>query len=86
MTLDCGEANTVQNPFQAQDEDERQRRLDAQDFGQTRYWRWVVIGGVVALVAWVGLSVEGLPGTGVILVPIALGTIIFGGLQLLLCR
>jgi hypothetical protein len=74
------------NPFQAQDEDERQRRLDAQDVGENRYWRWVVVGGVVALVAWVGLSFEGLPGTGVILLPIALGTIIFGGLQLLLSR
>jgi hypothetical protein len=75
-----------QSPFQAQDDDERQRRLDAQDFSDTRYWRRVVIGGVVALVAWVVLAFEGWPGTGVILVPIALGTIIFGGIQLLVNR
>jgi hypothetical protein len=73
-----------ERPFQAQDDEERQRRLDEQDFTDSRHWRWVVIGGVLALFAWIGLAYEGLPGTGVILVPIALGTIIFGGMQLLL--
>jgi hypothetical protein len=41
---------------------------------------------MVALVSWVNPASNGFPGTGVILVPIALGTIIFGGLELLVYR
>jgi hypothetical protein len=81
--LEFIQARMWQRPFQAQDEDERQRRLDAQDFGESSYWRWVVLGGLLALAAFALLAVNGLPGTGVILVPMGLGMIIFGGLELL---
>jgi hypothetical protein len=76
----------LQRPFQPQDETARQRQLDARDFGQSRYWRWVFVGGWLSLAAFAILAVKGLPGAGVILVPIGLGMIIGSGIQLLLDR
>jgi hypothetical protein len=76
----------LQRPFQPQDEAARQRQLDARDFGQSRYWRWVFVVGWLSLAAFAILAVKGLPGAGVILVPIGLGMIIGSGIQLLLER
>jgi hypothetical protein len=73
-----------QLPFAPQDEAERQRRLDAQDIATASRSRWLLVGGVLALVAFAVLAIEGLPGTGVILVPIGLGMILGGGIELLL--
>jgi len=75
-----------QQPFQARDEDERQARLDSQDFDDVRRWRWVFAGGVAALITFGVCAVEGLPGAGIVLVPLGLGMIIGAGIQLLLYR
>lgn len=72
-----------EGPFQAKDEAERQRRLDAQDFATATRSRWIVLGGLVALALFVVLAIDGLPGTGVVLVPIGLGMLIGGGIDLL---
>ncbi len=75
-----------QRPFLADSEEERERRLEGEDFTDAAKWRWVVVGGVVALVAFAILSMKGWPGTGVILVPLGLAMIVFGGMQALLYR
>ena len=75
-----------QAPFRPHDEAERQRRIEDEEFGDAAYWRWVFAGGLVALAAFVVFAAKGVPGAGVILVPIGLGMAIFGGLQALLYR
>lgn len=75
-----------QRPFLADNEEERQRRLDAEDFTDAAKWRWVVAGGVLCMVVFAILAMRGLPGTGVILVPLGLCMIIFGGMQVFLYR
>ena len=75
-----------QRPFRADNEEERQRRLDDEDFTDAAKWRWVVGGGVLCMVAFAILATRGLPGTGAILVPLGLCMIIFGGLQVFLYR
>ena len=68
------------------DEADKTRRLESRDFSPSRYWRWVFVAGLVVLVAFAMLALVGLPGTGVILVPIGLGMAIGGGIQTLLDR
>jgi hypothetical protein len=74
----------VPNPLN--DESEHERRLAARDFGSSRKWRWVFVGGVLALVAFGVFAVLGFPGAGVILVPVGMGMILGSGIQLLLDR
>ena len=74
----------AKNPFDS--EEDRTRRLDAREFARSRRWALVFGGGVVLLVVFGVLAALGLPGTGVVLVPIALGMVLGGGIQLLLDR
>ena len=76
------------SPFgnSAEDEESRQRRLGSRDFGSSRYWRWVFAGGWLVLAAFGICLLIGLPGTGVILVPVGIFMIIGSGIQLLLDR
>jgi uncharacterized membrane protein HdeD (DUF308 family) len=73
-------------PNPLNDETEHERRLAGRDFTRSGYWRWVCIGGVVVLAVFGVLALAGLPGTGLILVPVGLFMIIGGGIQLLLER
>ncbi len=70
-----------QRPFLPEDEAERQRRLDAQDFATASRSRWILLGGLVALALFVVLAIDGLPGTGVVVVPLGMGMIIGGGIE-----
>jgi hypothetical protein len=73
----------VPNPYD--DEDRRRERVEAQ-LEQTTSRRslvifvggWIIL-GVFGLLVW-----SGLPGSGVLLVPIGLGMILGGGLELVL--
>jgi len=73
-------------PNDADDETARERRLESRDFGKSRYWRWVFAGGWVVLAAFGVCLLVGLPGAGVVLVPVGLFMIIGSGIQLLLER
>jgi len=63
-------------PNPLENEDEKVRRLESRDFRPSRYWRGVFIAGFVVLLAFAILAFKGLPGSGVILVPIGLGMVI----------
>jgi len=73
-------------PNDAEDEMARERRLESRDFRKSRYWRWVFVGGWVVLAAFGILALVGLPGTGVVLVPVGMFMILGSGIQLLLDR
>ena len=73
----------VPNPFD--DDAQRTARLEAHVEGRTR-WVIVVLAGLVVLGAWGVLSLAGQPGSGLVLVPIGLGMLIGGGIQLLVTR
>ena len=67
-------------------DDYRVRRLDARDFGRSRRWVIVACGGAGVLIVFGCLAALGLPGTGLVLVPVGLGMLLGGGIQLLLDR
>ena len=75
----------VPNPYD--DDDQRRQRVEAQ-LDQTTSRRslvifvigWIIL-GVFGLLMWVGL-----PGSGLVLVPIGLGMILGSGLELVLGR
>jgi hypothetical protein len=73
-------------PNDAEDEMARERRLESRDFGSSRYWRWVLVGGLVVLAAWGVCVLVGLPGMGLVLVPVGIFMILGSGIQLLLDR
>ena len=73
-------------PNDAEDEMARERRLESRDFRKSRYWRWVFVGGWVVLAAFGILALVGLPGTGVVLVPVGMFMILGSGIQLVLDR
>jgi hypothetical protein len=68
------------------DEESRRQRLGTRDFRGSAYWRWVFVGGWVVLAAFGICLLVGLPGAGVILVPVGIFMIIGSGIQLLLDR
>ena len=70
----------------ARDEAERWRRLEAQDFEKTHYWHLVFVGGWLVLAVFGVLTAMGLPGSGLVLVPIGIGMILGSGIQLLVDR
>jgi hypothetical protein len=70
------------NPFDS--EDDRRRMLNERDFGGSRRWVVVVAAGVALPVVFGILAVLGFPGAGLLLVPIGLGMVLGGGIQLLL--
>jgi len=73
-------------PNDSEDEMARERRLESRDFRKSRYWRWVFVGGWVVLAAFGILALVGLPGTGVVLVPVGMFMILGSGIQLVLDR
>jgi fatty acid desaturase len=73
-------------PNPLDDEAEKARRLDRREFGPSRYWRWVLIGGLLVLLAFALLALVGWTGSGVVLVPIGLCMVIGAAIQLLLDR
>ena len=73
-------------PNDSEDEMARERRLESRDFRKSRYWRWVFVGGWVVLAAFGILALVGLPGRGVVLVPVGMFMILGSGIQLLLDR
>lgn len=72
------------NPLDS--EDERMRRMEARDFASSRRWVAIFIGGLAILAIFGILSLLGLPGLGIALVPIGLGMAVGAGLQLLVDR
>jgi hypothetical protein len=73
-------------PNDAEDEMARERRLEARDFRRSGYWRWVLVGGWIVLSVWGVCALFGLPGTGIVLVPVGMFMILGSGIQLLLER
>ena len=84
----CSKATTMVftpgNPLDY--EDERLRRIESRDFGPSRRWRKVFIGGCVLLALFAVLATFGLPGVGLALVPIGAFMVLGAGLQMLLDR
>ncbi len=70
----------IPNPFD--DDAQRLSRLEAQI--DTSKWRrrWVLVAGAITLVVWVVLAFVGLPGTGLVLVPIGILLILGSALDL----
>src|SRR5229473_7362072 len=66
----------------ARDESERWSRIDRADFGEKRYWYIVFFGGWLVLAAFGILILVGLPGSGLVLVPIGVGMILGSAIQL----
>ena len=73
-------------PNDSEDEMARERRLDSRDFRRSGYWRWVFAGGFIVLAVWGVCLLIGLPGTGLVLVPVGMFMILGSGIQLLLDR
>ena len=70
-----------QLPFGPLDEDDsaRMRRLIDDDDSDSPFWKRIFVVGWLVLAAFLLLALAGWPGTGLILVPIGIGTIIAGG-------
>ena len=62
------------------------RRLIDDDDSDSPFWKRIFVVGWLVLAAFLLLALAGWPGTGLILVPIGIGTIIAGGIRLLLSR
>jgi hypothetical protein len=69
-----------------QDDSARMRRLIDQDDSDSPLWKWLFLSGWLVLAAFIVLAVTGWPGSGLVLVPIGLATIIASGIRLLLNR
>jgi len=70
----------------SESEAEREQRIEAQLGTNTLRSRLIVVGGIVALIAFAVCAATGFPGAGVILVPIGMGMLLGGGIELLLAR
>ena len=73
----------VPNPFD--DDAQRTQRL-GQHLDDSRRWRLVFVLGWLVLGVFGLLALLGYPGAGVVLVPIGVGMIVGGGIQLVLDR
>jgi len=76
--------SVVPNPYD--DEARRTERLNAQVDADARRNVLVFVGGLLVLVAFGMLALVGLPGAGLLLVPIGLGMLVGSGIELLLGR
>jgi predicted phage tail protein len=65
---------------------DRVRQVMEDNDANSAYWKWIFGVGWLLLVAFGVLWVVGWPGAGVILVPLGMGMILGGGIQLLLNR
>ena len=63
---------------------ERELRLEAEFGSQTRRSKIIFAGGILILIGFVACCVVGLPGAGVILVPIGMAMLLGAGIELLL--
>jgi hypothetical protein len=70
----------IPNPFD--DDAQRLSRLEAQLDTSKRRRRWVLVAGVITLIVWAVLAKVGLPGTGLVLVPIGILMILGSVLEL----
>ncbi len=75
-----------QIPNRYDDDEQRLRRLEAQETDDRRRSLALVIGGLLVLTTLIPLVLTGWSGVGVVLVPIGLGMIIGGGVQLVTAR
>lgn len=75
-----------QLPNRYDDDDQRLRRLEAQERDSRRRSVLLLLCGVIALAAIVPLTALGWPGGALLLAPIGLGLILGGGIQILLAR
>jgi hypothetical protein len=66
------------------DDARRTERLNAQVDADARRTVLIFVGGLLVLVAFGLLALVGLPGVGLLLVPIGLGMLIGSGIELLL--
>ena len=78
--------NPLHTGRREQDDSSRMRRLIDEDDSDSPFWRWIFVAGWLLLAAFGILAFTGWPGAGLILVPMGLGLIIPGGIQLLLNR
>jgi hypothetical protein len=74
----------VPNPYD--DDAQRAERLNAQVDADARRTALVFVGGLIVLVAFGLLLLVGLPGAGLVLVPIGLGMLVGSGIELLVGR
>ena len=74
----------VPNPFD--DDAKRQQRLEANLPISSRRSLAIIIGGCACLLAFAVAAAFGLPGAGVVLVPVGMLLLIGGGIELLLSR
>jgi hypothetical protein len=70
----------------APDDSAHMRRLIDEDDSDSPFWQRVFVAGWLVLAAFGILTVPGWPGSGLVLVPIAIGMLIGSGIQLLLNR
>ena len=70
------------NPYD--DDTQRMAQVEARLDTGSRRSVLLVVGGCSAIVAFAALALAGLPGSGLILVPIGLGMILGGGIELVL--
>jgi len=68
------------------DEAQRRARLEAQVDDQPRRSLGIFVAGWLMLVAFGVLAVVGLPGAGLVLVPVGIGMILGAGIELIIHR
>jgi hypothetical protein len=68
------------------DDSARMQQLIDEDDSDSPFWKWIFVVGWLMLATFLVLAVAGWPGTGLILVPVGIGTIIASGIRLLLGR
>lgn len=71
-------------PNRYDDDEQRLRRLEAQEAGDRRRLLALFIGGWLVLAALLPFTLAGWGGVGVLLVPIGLGIVLGAGIQLAL--
>ena len=73
-------------PNRYDDDEQRLKRLDAQQADEHRRWLVVFIGGWLVLAAIIPFALAGWGGVGLLLAPIGLGMVLGAGVQLALER
>ena len=71
-------------PNRYDDDEQRMKRLEAQDDDSPRRWGVIFVAGCLVLAAFAVLAVVGWSGAGVVLVPLGLGMVLISGIMLVL--
>jgi hypothetical protein len=71
-------------PNRYDDDEQRMKRLEAQDDDSPRRWGVTFVLGCLVLAAFALLAVAGWSGAGVVLVPLGLGMVLISGIMLAL--